>query len=123
MKVDRDTVQAWVDGEEECIEIITDLINGDYTVVAMRQDIEEFGERDAIIESIGEPISITVPSTVADTTVSISLEDLVDRDMTLLKLESILEEEIQVDESEITDGTNDIIRGRVELATELLALL
>ena len=55
MTVDRETVQAWVDGEEECVEIITDLINGDYTLLAMRQDIEEFGERDFIIKSIGEP--------------------------------------------------------------------
>ena len=68
-------------------------------------------------------VNIAIPSTVADTTVSVPLEDLVDMYMTLLKLESILEEEVQVDESEITDGTNDIVRGRVELATTLLKQL
>tara|TARA_Y100001951_G_C11158919_1_gene193613 strand:- start:195 stop:362 length:168 start_codon:yes stop_codon:yes gene_type:complete len=41
-KVDRDQVEEWITGEEECIEIITDLINGDYTLTAMRQDIEEW---------------------------------------------------------------------------------
>ena len=68
-------------------------------------------------------VKVSVPSTVADTTVSVPLDELVDMHMMLIKLESILEEEIQVDESAITDGTNDIIRGRVELATTLQKLI
>ena len=78
-----------------------------------------------MLHSLDNPykVSITIPSTVADTTVSISLDYLIDMYITTGKLETILEEEIQVDESEITDGTNDIVKGRVELATELLAWL
>ena len=41
---DRWTVADWVDGwsQKEIDEMLTDLINGDYTVIQLRQDFQEW---------------------------------------------------------------------------------
>ena len=41
---DRWTVGKWVDGwsQKEIDEMLTDLINGDYTVIQLRQDFQEW---------------------------------------------------------------------------------
>ena len=44
ISVDRNYVEQWCDGEEEMIEIITDVINGDYSLQALREDIREWVE-------------------------------------------------------------------------------
>lgn len=41
-------VAEWITSESEWLEIITDLINGDYTQEALRQDFEESMEDHAL---------------------------------------------------------------------------
>lgn len=44
ISIDRNYVEQWCDGEEEMIEILTDVINGDYSIEALRSDITEWIE-------------------------------------------------------------------------------
>jgi len=40
-KIDKDEIDKFIPDESEKLEILTDLINGDYTVEAFRSDYEE----------------------------------------------------------------------------------
>ena len=41
-EVDRDDVDHWIYTQDEAIEILTEVINGTYSVEALRQDIKEY---------------------------------------------------------------------------------
>ena len=41
-EIDRDDVDRWIYTQEEAIEILTEVINGTYSVEALRQDIQEY---------------------------------------------------------------------------------
>ena len=45
-KVHKDDIEVFIPSEEEKLEIIVSLINGDYTIEALRQDYEESKDTD-----------------------------------------------------------------------------
>jgi len=45
-KIDKDEVDKFLPDESEKLEILTDLLNSDYTIEAFKQDYEESKDKD-----------------------------------------------------------------------------